>query len=101
METDQRITDACQELMKKNPRMMFETAYNLLVRTRPDLFLGSTGPAMEKEEKVREMQTAIHEEIDKLREAEPHLTFALAFNRLMKEKPELFKFEGMEGDENY
>jgi len=50
---------------------------------------------MEKEEKVREMQAAIHGEIDKMRDAEPHLTFALAFNRLMKEKPELFKFDGL------
>ena len=52
---------------------------------------------MEKEENVREMRAAIHEEIDKMREAEPHLTFALAFNWLMKAKPELFKFEGLEG----
>jgi hypothetical protein len=67
--------------MKKNPGMMFSTAYNLLVQTPPDLFPGSSGPAMEKEEKVREMQAAIHGEIDKMRDAEPHLTFALAFNR--------------------
>jgi hypothetical protein len=39
------------------------------------------------------MQAAIHGEIDKMRDAEPHLTFALAFNRLMAEKPELFDFE--------
>jgi hypothetical protein len=51
---------------------------------------------MEKEEKVREQQAEIHAEIDKMREKEPHLTFALAFNRLMKEKPELFRFEGLE-----
>jgi len=81
--------------MKNNPGMMFSTAYNLLVQTRPDLFPGSTGPAMENEEKVREMQDQIHAEIDKMRENEPHLTFALAFNRLMKEKPELFKFDGL------
>jgi len=51
---------------------------------------------MEKEEKVREKQAAIHEEIKKMRESEPHLTFALAFNRLMKDKPKLFEFEGLE-----
>jgi hypothetical protein len=84
------------KLMNLNPGMLFSTATSLLMMTRPGLFPGAARPAMEKEEKVREMQATIHEEIDKLRQNEPHLTFALAFNRLMKEKPELFKFEGME-----
>lgn len=100
-ERDQEISDACQELMKANPGMMFATAYNLLMQKRPELFrdsseAGNPSQRMEKEEKVREMQAAIHEEIDKIREKEPHLTFALAFNRLMKDKPELFDFEGLE-----
>jgi hypothetical protein len=98
---EQEISDEAHKLMKLNPGMMFSTATGLLAMTRPDLFPDSTGPAMEKEEKVREMQDAIHEEIKKMREREPHLTHALAFNRLMKEKPELFKFDGLEkGGEN-
>jgi hypothetical protein len=73
-------------------------------RNVPNLFTDPSEPGtpserMEKEEKVRERQAEIHAEIDKMRQKEPHLTFALAFNRLMKEKPELFKFEGMEGGE--
>jgi hypothetical protein len=100
IDRDQRISDACFELMAKNPGMTFSTACSLLAMTRPDLFLGFKGPAMEKEEKVREQQAQIQAEIDKMREKEPHLTYPLAFNRLMKEKPELFKFEGMEGGEN-
>jgi hypothetical protein len=102
METkrDQEISDEAYKLMKLNPGMTFSTATSLLVMTRPDLFPGSTGPAMEKEEKAREMQAAIHEEINKMREREPHLTFPLAFNRLMKDKPELFEFEGLERSKN-
>jgi hypothetical protein len=38
-------------------------------------------------------QETIKEEIAKLREAEPHLSFALAWNRLMRERPESFDFE--------
>ena len=94
------ISDACHEIMKKNPGMMFSTTYNLLVTTRPDLFPDATGPAMEKAAKVREQQEKIHAEIDKMRQKEPHLTFALAFNRLTKEKPELFEFEDLEGSKN-
>jgi hypothetical protein len=93
---DQEISEEAYKLMKLNPGMMFSTATSLLVMTRPDLFPDSTGPAMEKEEKVREQQATIHEEIKKMIEREPHLTDALAFNRLAKEKPELFDFEGLE-----
>jgi hypothetical protein len=88
---DQRISDACQELIAKNPGMMFETAHSLLKMTRSDLFPDASDAAMEKEEKVRENQATIHEEIKRMREKESHLTYALAFNRLAKEKPELFE----------
>jgi hypothetical protein len=61
---------------------------------------GTPSERMEKEEEVREKQAPIHEEIKKMRESEPHLTFAMAFNRLTKEKPELFEFEDLEGSKN-
>src|SRR5437899_4640741 len=90
----QDIVDVCHDIMRANPGMTFATAYNLAMQKRPDLFKDDSGlePAelMEKEDAVRKKQEAIHEEIARMREKEPHLTFALAFNRLMQEKPELF-----------
>jgi hypothetical protein len=99
--TQQKIMDLCHDIMQANPGMLFSTAYNLAMQKRPDLFKDDSGrdpiKRAEKESAVRKKQDAIHEEIDKMREQEPHLTFPAAFSRLMKEKPELFRFEGMEG----
>jgi hypothetical protein len=96
----QDIVDVCQDIMRANPGMTFSFAYGLAMQKRPELFKDDSGlkPAerMEKEEDVKQKQAAIHEEIGKMREKEPHLTFALAFNRLMQEKPELFNFDGLE-----
>jgi hypothetical protein len=86
--------------MKANLGMERETAHNLLMQMRPELFRdplepGTRAPRMEKEDSVRKKQAAIREEIDKKRESEPHLTFPVAFNRLMAKKPELFNFEAL------
>jgi hypothetical protein len=98
--TQQEIMDVCQDIMRANPGMTFSTAYNLVMQKRPDLFKEATGEdpiaRLEKEDTVRKKQAAIHEEIEKMRERDPHLTFLVAFNLLMAKKPELFDFEGLD-----
>jgi hypothetical protein len=83
-----------QKLMDANPGMYRSTAMELLRRQRPEFFdVDKRTAALDVEERVREKQQAIRDAIKEMQQKEPHLTFQLAWNRLMKEQPALFDFE--------
>jgi hypothetical protein len=90
------IREVCNDIMDANPGMAFATAYNLAMRKRPELFTDEAGrDPIQREDmrtEVAQKQQAIRDEIKKMREADPHLSFTLAWNRLMKQKTALFDF---------
>jgi hypothetical protein len=80
--------------MDANPGIHRSTALELLRYQRPELFDAKQRPAaLDVEEQVREKQQAILDAIKEMRQKETHLTFVLAWNRLMQKQPALFDFE--------
>ena len=79
------------EVMDLNPGVDLKTATEHLRNTEPELFPEDERPeALNEEAKLRSRQQKLQDAIDAHRKANPHLSFSLAFNQLMKARPELF-----------
>jgi hypothetical protein len=74
-----------------NPGLTRPNAIELLKTKRPDLFPEESPDKAALKEAVLAKQEKIKEEVAKLRAAEPHLSFTLAW-QLRQERPELFDF---------
>ena len=83
------------DYVQANPGMSHATAYHLLMQKRPELFTDDQGRQPFERDKLtsanRKKQQAIRDEIAKMQEAEPDLSFTVAWRRLMKQKPDLFR----------
>jgi hypothetical protein len=93
------LADAIGELMRRNPGMTWAHACQLLANSQPDLFAppGLTGKKakeyLAKKRKVQDMQQAIDDAIDAMREKNQSLSFEAAWDKLRATKPEMFAFD--------
>jgi hypothetical protein len=86
----QRILDESQKLMDALPGLDRKNAIELLRHQKPELF-DCTPAELEEEANLKTAQQKIRDTIAKLRVAEPHLSFAMAWHRLQSTNPELFE----------
>lgn len=93
------LADAIGELMKRNPGMTSTHASQLLAISQPELFApaGLTDKEakeyLAKKRKVQEMQQAIDDAIDAMREKDESLSFEAAWDKLRATKPAMFAFD--------
>lgn len=87
---EQKILELTWEYLKAHPGLNFQSAYLSVKHQNPDL-----APEIKNHDVLIEnaaRQDKIKDEIKKLRNAKPFLSFSQAWEQLQRERPELFNW---------